>query len=181
MNALFLLLSTVSAGAQPAPAPIVAAPAPAHVVAAPAATISGHVGSACDCGCAVDCCEPACKPSLLSRLRGRFHRSKDCCEPACDTCGTTAVAAPVAGCTNCKPAGVLAPAAPGAPVALPSALPTAPAQVMPSAPAAPLTQPAAPEQIKKGPKEDGKGAFLNGIPSLTPTGARVETDAKNPF
>lgn len=58
----------------------------------------------------------------------------------------------------------------------------APAQIMPSAPVTPQL-PAGPaaEQIKRGPKEDGKGASLSLLPSLTPTSAKIETSSRNPF
>jgi len=46
----------------------------------------------------------------------------------------------------------------------------------------PATPDKAVEPIKKMPKDDGnKGASIAPLLPVTPTGARIETEAKNPF
>jgi hypothetical protein len=227
VNVVFLLLSTaVSAGADPASAPIkpaaapaaappaAAAPGPAPVVAhgdgygsgcgaisdccetdgcsrhgflsrlrsrghnrgcceAPACDSGcgcgqavshghrwGHSGGSCcgatsSCAPACDTCgETCCKPSLLDRIRARFHKS-GCCESACDSgcgcdggCGGGVIAAPVHGAPV-----IGAPAGTDKPV----------------------------EKLKKMPKGEDENKGKTSSPLLTPAGGKVETEVKNPF
>jgi len=135
---------------------------------APAPTC-GHTAS---CGCDT-CCEVQCCPPKKHGFFSRFHKHKDCCAPACDCCDTcdSCGTGGAAGCTNCAPAGGGHGGQP-----LPSVIPGAPGQLNPGV--------GTPEQIKQNPKEDnkgGKGAMLQGTPILTPTTAKVETQARNPF
>jgi len=147
-----------------------------------------HAAPACTTGCcgpvsscSTGCCDDGCgKPSLLDRLRARFHRNK-CCEPACDTCG--APAAP--GCTNCAPSFG---GAAGAPIsAVPAPLHSAtPIITSPSTTTQPSTSP---DRLKMPKGDDGKGKAIEGgkkptslEPALTPTsGKAVETESRNPF
>jgi hypothetical protein len=62
-----------------------------------------------------DCCEDACRPSLLDRLRARFHRN-DCCDTGCNG-GCGAVGTPTSAPAT--------PAAPAAPAEAPKAMPKA--------------------------------------------------------
>ena len=220
MNALFLLLTSVSAGdavqvAPPAAGPIVSTPIPGGCGA------GGGCGSTCD-SCASDCCAkpsfcdrlkakfhksspccestcaptcaapaptcaapaPACapascgcgstcdtccaekKPSFFDRLKAK-HKKSDCCPSTCDTCGAGYAGAVSGGCAGCAPAAgtIINAPAPGAPAGSPL-----PGKTI--------------EPIKKMPKDDGKGAsILPSIPvvPVTPAGARIETEVKNPF
>ena len=117
------------------------------------------------CGTVSSCCDTCCEAKPRRRLFGR--RSKDCCAtPCCDSgcgsgCGDVVHPAPAHG-------HIIAPA-------------------IPVAPATPNTKPA--ETIKKMPKADDKpgeiekpkGASIMPQAPVTPTGAKVETEAKNPF
>ncbi|MBX7105353.1 MAG: hypothetical protein K1X57_14815 [Gemmataceae bacterium] len=74
----------------------------------------------CNTGCSApvvrhDCgCNDSCRPSLLDRLRSRFHRN-DCCDTGCNT-----------GCNGgCGSVGTATPAPAAAPVEAPKAMPKA--------------------------------------------------------
>jgi hypothetical protein len=103
------------------PAPTCCAPAPA-----PAPVCCPAPAPACPTEC-----DPCAKPSLLDRLRARFHKKNDCCEPVSDCCGAA-------------PAHPGAPALPGTPGA--PATPAAPAP-KPIPPTGKTTQHDAPSQI----------------------------------
>lgn len=197
MNVFFVLLTTVSAGDT-------AAAAPAHAAPAPVAAAS-CCGGGCDscCGTVTDCCE---KP----RRRGLFARKRSsCCETTCcDTCAPACCAptcAPVSSCCgavssccdtcceakprrswfrkrskDCCEAPCCDSCGCGSAVGYP-----APVHV---APAAPAGQQKPAETIKKMPnleekkiEGDKKGASVMPQAPVTPTGAKIETEAKNPF
>ena len=57
----------------------------------------------------------------------------------------------------------------------------APAMGMPSHPVMPVEPGKSIEPIKKMPKDDGKGVLIAPVAPVTPAGARIETEVKNPF
>lgn len=81
----------------------------------------GNRGASCGPACnaptcttvSCDPCADACRPSLMDRLRGLFHRNR-CCEPACDPCP-----APKCHVVPCNPC----PAPKCAPVCAPACAP----------------------------------------------------------
>jgi hypothetical protein len=164
VNVVFLLLSTaVSAGAD-APAQIKPAAPPATAAAPVAAPIATNGCGCGGCGAISDCCSDGCceNVGLFARLRGRFGRKGGCCEADC-------------GCGGCGGNGCGA----GAYGAGPG---LAPGQIQPG-------QPGGPERLKMPKGEGEKGKDQKGgketatptAPVLTPTGAKVETEVKNPF
>jgi len=133
-------------------APACAAP----VVAAPSCGTCGSTCDACNDGCGK-------KHSFFGRFKGRKHKG-DCCAPACDSCntgcGSTGYGSTGStGCAGCAPApGVINPA-----------------------PIGPVEPGKSIEPIKKMPKDDGKGAMMAPVAPVTPAGAKIETEGKNPF
>lgn len=150
------------------------------------------------CDCVPTCCAPAAEPCCGSTSScvtcceethkkprfSLFKKKKPECCPPCDSCG----------CDHGHTTPVHAAPSHGGPV---HTMPMAPSHggtiITPGVPLAPGTgAPAgkAVEPIKKMPKDvekkdekkiENKGATLAPMPTVTPTGARIETEAKNPF
>jgi hypothetical protein len=151
-------------------APACAAPACAPACAAPACA-TASCGSTCD-----SCCHEK-KPSFFDKLKAKCAKKGSCCPETCDTCGAGYAGAVSSGCSGCAPA-ASAPIT-GVPAAMPS--PGAPIIGVPVTPEVPGK---AIEPIKKMPKDEGKGASLAPVAPtapVTPAGARIETEVKNPF
>jgi hypothetical protein len=136
---------------------------------------NGHGATSCcgSCGTVSSCCD-GCgeKPSLLDRLRARFHRGhgEDCCGCGCDNgCGGHYTSAGV---------GAHIPTMPGAPPG--TGMPAEPIKKMPK----PVDKPNG-----MGDKPNGMGDKPNGTglltpapaPSLTPAAAKAKEETKNPF
>jgi hypothetical protein len=110
------------------------------------------------------CCEVVCCEEKKSRFSfgGLFRRkSKDCCDDCCHT--------------PCCDSGC------GSHVTYPAAHPAAPAPVQPGTPAEGIKKMPKPADEKKIEADKPKGALLMPQAPVTPTGARVEPELKNPF
>ena len=156
--------------------------------AAPTCAAPACATSSCDTSSCGSTCDSCCtkKPSFFARLRARKCKGDSCgsscdsCPSTCDGCGAGyAGVAAQPGCTNCAPS-FGAPAS-GAPVMGAPSM-GAPAMGMPSHPVTPSEPGKSIEPIKKMPKDDGKVApVAPAVAPVTPAGARIETEVKNPF
>lgn len=142
------------------------------VCTAPAAAPASCCGS-------VASCEPSCDCNCEKPKRRLFSRkSKDCCPTACDTCGSAVVAPAPAVIGHPAPA-----INHGAPIhggTIINTTPITPGVIVPSKPVEPIKSMPKGED-KKPTIEEKKGALLLPNAPLTPTGAKVETEGKNPF